>query len=94
MKKNKISKYFLFISSFTLLSIFILIIQKSYSNLIGPSQQLETSSLMRKIDPNLDIDTLRNVERQKEFMTIPITSPSIVSSPSSTPKLESEITNE
>ena len=90
-KKNKFSKYFLFICAFTFFSIFILIAQKSYSNLIGPLQQIKTSSIMKKIDPNLDIDTLLEIEKQEEFTSMPISSPSPVSSPSSTPKLEENI---
>ncbi|MBU1088868.1 hypothetical protein KKC08_01420 [Patescibacteria group bacterium] len=83
MKKQKISKYLIFISSFTLFLIFFLIVQKSYSNLIGPSQQIKTSSVMQKIDPNLNIDTLLEIEKRDEFTSVPISRPSIIASPSS-----------
>jgi len=67
MKKNKIIGYFVFISIFTVITTLVFIIQKSYSNLIGPINQAKASSLTKNIDPNLDIDTLLLIEQKKEY---------------------------
>lgn len=67
MKKNKIVGYFLFISIFSFLTIFIYLVQKSYSNLIGPVTETKSSNLTKPIDPNLDIETLNLIEQRKEY---------------------------
>ena len=67
MKKNKIIGYFLFISIFSFLTIFVYLVQKSYSNLMGPITETKTSSLIKPIDPNLDIETINLIEQRKEY---------------------------
>jgi len=67
MKKNKIVGYFLFISIFSFLSIFVYLVQKSYINLMGPITQTKTSNLTKPIDPNLDIETINLIEQRKEY---------------------------
>jgi len=67
MKKNKIVGYFLFISIFSFLSIFVYLVQKSYSNLMGPITQTKTSNLTKPIDPNLDVETINLIEQRKEY---------------------------
>ncbi|RLC33476.1 hypothetical protein DRH14_04795 [Candidatus Shapirobacteria bacterium] len=71
MKKQKISKYILFLSIVTFFSIVTLLVQKSYSNLIGPLEKVKASSIMKKIDPNLDMETLLEIEQKKEFFDLP-----------------------
>jgi hypothetical protein len=78
MKKNKLSTYFIFIALITFMAIFTLIVQNSYSKLIGPLEQTRTGNLTKPIDPNLDIDTILQIENREEFQ-------SITSSPDSTP---------
>ena len=67
MKKNKIIGYFLFISIFSFLTIFIYLVQKSYSNLMGPITQTKTNNLTKPIDPNLDVETINLIEQRKEY---------------------------
>lgn len=67
MKKNKLAGYFVFISLFTVLTVLIFIIQKSYSNLMKPINTAKSSSLTKPIDPNLDIETLNLIEQKKEY---------------------------
>lgn len=66
MKKTKISHYFIIILLFTLVTFFAVVVQKSYSNLIGPIQKAKESNLTKPIDSNLDIDTLKLVEDHLE----------------------------
>lgn len=67
MTKNKISLYFIFISIFTAITGFSLIVQKSYSNLIGPTQNIDTSKLLNKIDPNLDTSIIQEIQNRPEI---------------------------
>jgi hypothetical protein len=64
--KNKLSLYFIFISIFTALAIFASIVQKSYSNLIGPSQKIDTDKLLKKINPVLDSSIIQEIETRPE----------------------------
>ncbi len=68
MLKNKFSVYFIFISIFTVTTIFILIVQKSYSNLVGPSEQINTSKLLNKINPNLDTGIIKEIQNRPESL--------------------------
>lgn len=67
MKKSKLAGYFVFISIFTVLTVLIFIIQKSYSNLMKPIITAKSSSLSKPIDPNLDIETINLIEQKKEY---------------------------
>lgn len=64
MKKTKISGYFIFISFFTLVTILVTIIQKSYSNLITPSGSVNSASYASTIDPNLELDVIDEIEKR------------------------------
>lgn len=68
MIKNKLSVYFVFISVFTVVTGFTLIVQKSYSNLIGPSQKISTEHLLKKINPVLDTDIIKEIESRPESL--------------------------
>jgi len=67
MKRNKIAGYFLFISVFSLITIFIFLVQKSYDNLMGPIIGVKSNNLTKPIDPNLDTATIDMVEQKKEY---------------------------
>lgn len=96
MKKTKISTYFLFISIFTLVTILVTIIQKSYSNLIGPINKIQTSSYEKIIGTDLDLEILDEIEmrpvnfnkQNSSIINYIISSPSSpLSAPSSTDQL-------
>lgn len=70
MTKNKISKYFLFISIFTFIAIFFFIVQQSYNKLMTPINLAKNSDLIKPINPNLDIETLNLVETRQKY-TLP-----------------------
>lgn len=61
MKKTKFSTYFVFISFFTLVTILVVIIQKSYSNLIDPINKVSSPSLGRVINPELDLEIIEEI---------------------------------
>jgi hypothetical protein len=93
MEKIKLSRYLLFISAATLFTIIIMIVQKSYSNLMGPINQVNSNMLIKPIDPNLDIETLTEIEKKIEYQPEDI----IFSAPTpsdSTPSSESPLSSE
>jgi hypothetical protein len=57
MKKNKLSRYFLI----------VILVQKSYENLIKAQNEAKKSSLIKPIDPNLKIEVLDEIEKHQEF---------------------------
>jgi hypothetical protein len=67
MKKNKLSFYLLFISIFTLITIFFFIVQKSYSNLMGPVNEIKVSNVLKPIDPHLDTSTLDIIQNRQFY---------------------------
>ncbi len=69
MKKNKLSTYLVVIAVVTFLAIFTLIVQNSYSKMIGPLKQPQVNNLIRPIDPNLEIDTLLQIENRQEYQS-------------------------
>lgn len=81
MKKIKISSYFLFLSLFTLATIFIFIVQVSYSKLMGPLEQLQTSSIIKPLDPNLDVDIINQIKNRQEFSPQQLVSPTPTNTP-------------
>ena len=86
MKKNNIVGYFLFISIFSFITIFIYLVQKSYSNLMGPVTQTKSSNLTKPIDPYLDTETLDLIEQRKEYNLDTFTANSQIISPTPTPQ--------
>jgi len=68
MKKNKISSYFLFISIFTLITIFLFIIHRGYSKLIDPVRQVQTGNLSKPLDPVIKLDILEKIKQKQEFL--------------------------
>jgi len=67
MKNTKLSRYLLFISGATLFTIIIMIVQKSYSNLINPINQVNSNLLIKPIDPHLDTETLLEIGQKIEY---------------------------
>lgn len=67
MTKNKLSKYLLFLSFFTLLAIFFSVVQQSYNNLIQASAEVKSSPLIKSVSPDLDIQIIDEIENRQEF---------------------------
>lgn len=65
MKKNKLSTYFIFISIFTVVTLFMLIVQRSYSNLVGPLKKIDSSRFLSPINPQLDLEVISNIEKRE-----------------------------
>ena len=64
MEKTKLSKYFIFVAFFTLITILVTIIQKSYSNLIDPINKVTSRSYDKTIKPNLDLEVIEEIEKK------------------------------
>jgi hypothetical protein len=69
MKKNKLSLYFLIIGILTFITIFVFVVQQSYSNLMKPINEVQNNNLLKPIDPNLNIDVLDQIEKHQIFST-------------------------
>lgn len=67
MPKTKISAIYLIVGFFTFIGIFVFIAHKSYDNLIGPARKIQTSEAIKPIDTNLDIDTIKLIEKREEL---------------------------
>lgn len=67
MNKNKISKYFLFISIFSFVSVFVYIVSLSYDKLMRPINTAQESDLIKPINPELDIGTLDLIETRLQY---------------------------
>ncbi len=66
MIKNKLSKYFIFISILSFLTIFSAIVQKSYFNLVNPVKKAESNTLLTPINPDLDLDIIQEIQKRPE----------------------------
>lgn len=66
MNKNKLSIYFIFASFLTFLTVFFIIIQKSYFNLKQPQELVQKNVLLKDINPNLDLSVLSLIESKDE----------------------------
>lgn len=93
MKKTRISTYFVFISFFTFISILVAIIQKSYSNLMGPIKKVQTVSYDKVINPTLDLEIIDQIEKRpinfnendQGIISFPTTTPLLEASPTASP---------
>jgi hypothetical protein len=66
MNKNKLTSYFLFIAILTLITVFFVIYNRSYKNLITPANNVKTNELLKPFDPNMDTSIIKEInERQK-----------------------------
>ena len=66
MKKNKISSYFIFISFFTFLTVFLSIIQKSYFSFTAPQKSVKNNTLLDNFDPTLDLAIISTIESRNK----------------------------
>lgn len=66
MNKSKISLYFIFISFFTFLAIFLSIAQSSYNNLVNPTKQVEDNKFLEPLNPALDTEIIQEIEKRQE----------------------------
>jgi hypothetical protein len=71
VKKNNFSRYFLMLTVCTFLAIFVLIVQKSYDNLMKATIEAKKSDLIRPIDPNLNLEVLDRIENRLEIIPTP-----------------------
>ena len=67
MKKNKLIQYFVFLSVCTFLAIFFFVVQQSYNNLIKATIEVQNSSLIRSVSPDLEVDVLDEIEKRSEI---------------------------
>ena len=83
MKKNSISKYFLVVSITTFLSVFMLMVHRSYVNLITPTKVVNSDNLLKPINPKLDTQIILEFEQKTEYPDSQVrqSSPSALTSP-------------
>lgn len=86
--KNKLSKYFVFVSVFTLLCLFSFIVFKSYDNLINPIKQAQSSQLVKPVPTGFDLSVFDLIKQKQDFSSSDLVStptPDSTSSASPTP---------
>jgi len=67
MNKVKFSFYFIFVSILTLITILVIMVQNSYTNLVTtPKSNVESNTLLSNINPNLDLDVLDQIESRSD----------------------------
>lgn len=71
MKKTKIGNYILFIGIFSLITIFVFLIQQGYNRLMQPVNDLNTSSLLKSINPTLDMEIFNLIESKTTYQSTP-----------------------
>ena len=79
MKLTKLSKYYVFISVASFIAVMFVIIQQSYTKLMGPINIAKSSNLTKQISPNLDTTIIDKIEAKKEYLNTDIVVGSIVS---------------
>jgi len=67
MSKIRLSQLFIFISALSFLAILVMIVQKSYNNLINTSQQIVPPALLQPIDTKLDTQIFTDIEALPEY---------------------------
>lgn len=65
MSKNKISNYLLLVSILTFVALFFFLVERSYDNLMKPINSVKQSTIIKPIDPNLDVSALEIIEARK-----------------------------
>lgn len=68
MNKNKLTHYFLFIAILTLITVFFVIYNRSYKNLITPVNNVKTNELLKPFNPKMDTSIIKEInERQSQI---------------------------
>lgn len=79
MEKTKLSQLFVFISFLSFATLFVMVVQQSYNNLINPSKQIVSEALLRPISSSLDISVVKSLESLIEYPTDVLDTPSTIS---------------
>lgn len=70
MKKNNLFSYFLIISVLTFVSLFVIVVAKSYDNLIKSVNVVQGNPLGKPIDLNLKTDIINVIESRQKLPSI------------------------
>ncbi len=64
MKKNKFLSYFLAVSVMTFVSLFAIVVAKSYDNLVKPLNVAQNNSLGKSINLDLKLEVIDLIEKR------------------------------
>jgi phosphoenolpyruvate carboxylase len=67
MSKNKISKYFIFISILTFFVIFLLIVHEAYNKQVKQINEVKEDVTLKSFDPELDMDTIKDIIKKEDI---------------------------
>ena len=67
MNQKRFSGYFLFITIFTFIAIFIYVVQNSYSNLMKPITAVTQNPILKPIDSKMDTSILDQINNRLFF---------------------------
>ncbi|MFA7301401.1 MAG: hypothetical protein WC069_03760 [Candidatus Shapirobacteria bacterium] len=65
MKKNNFSTYLLIISVMTFITLFVVIVSKSYDNLMIPLNLVQNNSMGKSINLDLKTDVINQIESRQ-----------------------------
>lgn len=71
MQKNKISSYLLAISLLTFISVFVIVVSKSYDNLMSSAKSAQNNSLGKLSDLNLNTEVINVIESRSKAPDFP-----------------------
>lgn len=69
MKKNSFFSYFLIISVMTFITLFVVVVSKSYDNLIKSINIAQSNPLGKSIDMDLKTDVINIIEARQKIET-------------------------
>jgi len=68
MNKNRLTLYFLFVAILTLITVFFVIYNRSYKNLITPINNVKTNEMLKPFNPKMDTSIIKEInERQQQI---------------------------
>jgi len=66
MNKNKLTLYFLFVAILTLITVFFVIYNRSYKNLITPVNNIKTNEMLKPFNPVMDTSIIKEINNRQQ----------------------------
>ncbi len=73
MRKTIVSRYLVFLSAITLITLFFLTVHRGYSKLMKPINEAKGSDLGKPIDPNIDFSIIESINNKDELVLLEMT---------------------
>jgi len=66
MNKNKLTLYLLFVAILTLITVFFVIYNRSYKNLITPVNNIKTNEMLKPFNPVMDTSIIKEINNRQQ----------------------------